>query len=176
MKLFGTIALFVALTDLSGFGQKDKAAKPPASADGSKYVPVLRFDPKREAEADIQAAIVEAQKTNKRVLLDIGGDWCGWCHVLDEFYKHHPDLADLRDKNFITVAIFYDSENKNEKALSKYGKPETIPYFFLLENDGTLLHSASVLELETGGEPRAEKVRDFLLKWSPPENPEKKAN
>ena len=105
-------------------------AHAPAGADDSRYVLVHKFDPKRNAAADIQEAIGEAQRTGKRIILDIGGDWCSWCHVLDKFFDQHPEIVELRDKNFITVNVFYSSENKNEKALLQYPKTEGVPHFF----------------------------------------------
>jgi hypothetical protein len=33
------------------------------------------FDPKRDAEKDIANAIKLATKQNKRILLDVGGEW-----------------------------------------------------------------------------------------------------
>ncbi len=132
------------------------------------YVPVLKYDSKRDGAADIQAAITEAQRTGKRIILDVGGDWCPWCHVLERFLEKHPEIVELRDKNFITVAVFYSSENKNEKVLSRYPKTEGIPHFFVLEKDGALLDSRGMVKLETGGEPDPEKWKDFLTKWSPP--------
>jgi thiol:disulfide interchange protein len=137
-------------------------------AQESGYVQVHKFDPRRDAAADIQAAIAEGQRTSKRIILDVGGDWCSWCHVLDKFLEQHPEIVDLQEKNFITVAVFYGSENKNEKVLSRYPKVEGIPHFFVLEKDGTLLHSQGMVKLETGGEPNPEKMKDFLVKWSPP--------
>lgn len=134
----------------------------------SEYVPVHKFDPKRDAAADIRAAISEAQRTGKRVILDVGGDWCAWCHVLDKFFETHPEIVSFRDRNFLTVAVFYSHENKNEKVLSQYGKVEGIPHFFVLDKDGTLLHSQGMVKLETGGEPDPEKMKDFLVRWSPP--------
>jgi len=73
--------------------------------------------------------------------MDVGGDWCSYCREMDQFFQEHSDIAQLRDENFITVPAFYSSENKNEKVLSRYSKVEGIPHLFVLEKDGTLLHS-----------------------------------
>ena len=58
----------------------------------SGYVPVHNFDPKRDATADIQAAMIEAQRTGKRIILDVGGDWCQYCHQMDQFFNENPTL------------------------------------------------------------------------------------
>lgn len=132
----------------------------------SAYVPVLKFDPKRDAEADIQGAIGEAQRTGKRILIDVGGDWCGYCHEMDQFFTEHPEILHLRDKSFVTVAIYYGIDNKNRQALSRYSKVLGVPHFFVLEKDGTLLYSQHVLELRTGSTYDPEKMKTFFLKWS----------
>jgi thioredoxin-related protein len=142
------------------------AGQLPDAAD-SGYVPVNKFDPKRDAAADIQAAIAEAQKTGKRIILDVGGDWCQYCHQMDQFFQDHPEVLQLREKNFITVLIFYSSDNKNEKALSRYSKVLGIPHFFVLEKDGSLLYSQHVADLRTKGNYDVEKMKDFLSKWAP---------
>ena len=140
----------------------------PSVAPGSAYVPVLKFDTKRDAAADIQAAIAEAQRIGKRVLLDVGGDWCQYCHQMDQFFAEHSEILQLRNNKFITVAIYYGTDNKNPQALSHYSKVLGVPHFFVLEKDGTLLYSQHVLELRTGGKYDPEKIKTFFLKWSPP--------
>jgi thiol:disulfide interchange protein len=131
------------------------------------YVPVHTYDPARDAGADIAAAIAEAQKTGKRILLDIGGNWCPWCHTLDQFFQQHPDVLQLRDANFIVVNVYYGSDNKNDKALSRYPKVLGIPHFFVLDKDGTLLHSEHILDLKIEGDYSPTKMKEFLMKWSP---------
>lgn len=162
------VLLFISLGRLFSLAQNDNAldAKGTSVTDNS-YVPVHKFDPKRDAAADIQAAIAEAQKTGKRIILDVGGDWCQYCHQMDQFFQDHPAVLQLRENNFITVAIFYSSDNKNEKALSHYSKVLGIPHFFVLERDGILLHSQHVTELRINGSYNTEKMKDFLTKWAP---------
>ena len=54
--------------------------------------PDAKYDPKRDAAQDIQAALAEARRTNRRVILDVGGEWCGWCHTLDRYFVDHQEL------------------------------------------------------------------------------------
>jgi thiol:disulfide interchange protein len=158
----------VACLLLSAQTKSTSDSQPPAEAQASGYVPVHKFDPKRDAAADIQTAIKEAQRTGKRVLLDVGGDWCPYCRQMDQFFQKHPDILQLRDQNFITVAVFYSSEDKNEKVLARYSKVLGVPHFYVLDKDGTLLHSQHVLELRARGAYDPGKMIEFLTKWSPP--------
>ena len=56
------------------------------------------------AQADIHAAVVEARRTHKRVILDFGGDWCGDCQVLNIYFHQSPN-AELLAKNFVLVDV-----------------------------------------------------------------------
>lgn len=159
--LFTLGALFTSCL----FGQEIR--KPDAqSTTASGYVADRRFDPARNASADIEQAIAEARKTGKRILLDVGGDWCPWCHALDQFFLEQPSLHQLREANFILVKVYYGEDKKNEQTLSRYSKVVGIPHFFILDATGNLLYSQHVVELRKDGVYDSGKMREFLTKWS----------
>jgi thioredoxin-related protein len=133
----------------------------------SKYIPVASYDPKRDAAQDIQDAIKESERTNKRILLEVGGQWCSWCRTLDKFFETHPTLLTARDKNFVTVKVNFSEENQNKDVLSRYGPIQAYPHLFILERDGQLLHSQDTGVLESGKSYDLEKLTSFLTKWAP---------
>ena len=132
----------------------------------AKYVPVTKYDPKRSADQDIRDAIEEAKRTHRRILLEVGGEWCSWCHRLDGFFDAHPDLTGLRDKNFVTVKINFSEENPNEEVLSRYGEIEGYPHIFVLDAEGKLLHSQNTSPLESEKSYSLERLTSFLSYWS----------
>lgn len=134
----------------------------------SPYAPVTKYDPKRDAAQDINDAIAEAKRSNRRILLEVGGEWCSWCHRLDEFFEAHPDLTTLRDKNFVTVKINFSEENHNQEVLARYGAIDGYPYIFVLESDGKLLQSQETGVFESGKSYALERLTEFLTNWSPP--------
>jgi thioredoxin-related protein len=136
-------------------------------SENNQYVPVTEFDPNRDAAKDIQNAIVEAKRTGKRILLDVGGDWCIWCHRLDNFFEDNKDINKFLHKNYVVVKINYSKENKNKAVLSQYPKIEGYPHLFVLDSDGTLLRSQNTGELESGDHHDREKVFAFLKTWAP---------
>lgn len=138
-------------------------ASPPA------YVPVHKYDPARNAEQDIRDAVAEAARTGKRVMLEVGGEWCIWCHIMDEFFEKHPELLALREKNFVMLKINFSEENKNEAVLSQYPPIAGYPHIFVLGADGKLLHSQETGKLEEGRSYNLEKFMAFLEEWSPRE-------
>ncbi|HTR81901.1 MAG TPA: thioredoxin family protein [Bacteroidota bacterium] len=125
------------------------------------------FSPFRDPASDVHNAVVEAKRDGKRIILDVGGEWCKWCHYLDRFFKQNKDVADFLHKNFVYVKINYSKENENTKFLSQYPKIPGYPHFFVLESDGTFLYSQGTGELESGQGHDHDKVLAFLKKWAP---------
>ncbi len=142
------------------------AAQGEHMAEGT-YVPVTSFDPTRNAASDIDAAIAEARRTGKNVLIDVGGDWCIWCRRLDQFFVDHKDVADFLHRNYIEVKVNYSKENKNEAVLSRYPKVAGYPHLFVLDSTGAVLHSQDTGNLEQGKGHDPEKVLAFLKAWAP---------
>jgi thiol:disulfide interchange protein len=131
-----------------------------------KYVPVIGYDPNRNAEQDLLAAQAEAKHSGRRVLLEVGGKWCSWCRIMDNFFREHH-LAELRDRNFVTVPVNFSPENENKRLLGRYPKIPGYPHLFVLDADGKLLHSQNTSELEEGRGYNLTRFRSFLLQWAP---------
>jgi len=125
------------------------------------------FDPARDAAADVAAAAAQAQREGKRVLVDVGGEWCSWCHILDRFFAADAEARALRERAFVMVKVNYSPANRNETLLARWPRIRGYPHLFVLAPDGTLLHSQDTGELEAGkGYDRA-KVLAFLRAWAP---------
>jgi thiol:disulfide interchange protein len=129
---------------------------------------VEKFDPARDPEQDVKVAMVEAKRTGKRILLDVGGEWCIWCRRLDTLFMKNPDLADQLHQGFVTVKVNYSKENKNEKFLSGFPKIPGYPHLFVLDPSGMLLHSQDTGALESGKGHDPAKVVEFMNAWGKP--------
>jgi len=125
-----------------------------------------QFDPGRDAAADVAAAVAQAKAENKRVLVDVGGEWCSWCHIMDRFFAADAEARELRERGFVMVKVNFSPENKNAALLSRWPPIPGYPHLFVLGPDGALLHSQDTEKLEAGkGYDRA-KVVAFLREWS----------
>jgi hypothetical protein len=63
---------------------------PKPSITNLEQLPVLTMQPYNEAanaDAQVADAFARAQKSHKRVLIDLGGNWCGDCIILANFVK-----------------------------------------------------------------------------------------
>jgi thiol:disulfide interchange protein len=160
MKAFITF-LFAALA-LSCLAQ----GEPTTAAHGTQGRKSAGFDPARDAAKDLAAGIAKAKKEHKRVLIDVGGEWCPWCHKLEEFFEANKDATALRNKFFVLVKINWSPENKNEAVLSQYPKVTGYPHLFVLDSDGKLLKSENTGLLESGDHHDHDKVMAFLKEWA----------
>ncbi|AFH47948.1 Thiol-disulfide isomerase/thioredoxin domain protein [Ignavibacterium album JCM 16511] len=131
-----------------------------------QYEAVKKFDPTRSPEKDLKIAVEYAQKTNKRILLDVGGEWCIWCHRMDEFIESHKEIKEFLEKHFVVVKVNYSKENKNEKFLSNYPQIPGYPHIFVLDKDGKFLHSQDTGVLEKDKDYDEIKFMEFLQKWA----------
>ncbi|MBE0670707.1 MAG: thioredoxin family protein [Anaerolineales bacterium] len=125
------------------------------------------YDPARNPADDLAQAIVIAQKENKRIMLELGGDWCIWCKYMDDFYKSHPDILQARVENYVLVKINVSEENENLEFLSQFPEAAGYPHIYILESDGTFLHSQNTADLEDGADSYVPDVfMAFLQKWT----------
>ena len=131
------------------------------------YHPVQQYDPERDAAADIDAAVAEARRSKRHVLIEVGGEWCGWCHRLDDYLKANRKLNALLERNFVMVKVNYSPENENEEVLSGYPEVAGYPHFFVLDGHGKLLHSQDTAKLEKGKSYHARRFKRFLTRWGP---------
>lgn len=170
MRKFIFTLLIISAGSLIAFGQTTMPVKEKTKAAEQPVIEREKFDPTRDAAKDLQAAAATAQKDGKRIILDIGGEWCGWCRLMDNYFIKNPDLAKLRDENFVWLKINFSEENKNEKFLAAYPAATGYPHLYVLEADGKFVHSQNTVELEQGKGYNLQKFTDFLKLWSPQKN------
>lgn len=159
MKSFLTVILVLSFSTGFLFSQsKMKIDKP--------VVNITKFDPARNAAKDIDNAIKDATKSHKRIILDVGGEWCIWCHRLDTLFIKNPDLYKYMNNHFVYVKVNMSRENRNKEVLSKYPPIPGYPHWFVLDSDGKLLKSESSGEFEEGKGHSPKKVMAFLKEWT----------
>jgi thiol:disulfide interchange protein len=125
-----------------------------------------KFDPHRDAAADVATAVAQARAQGKRVLVDVGGEWCPWCHLFDHFMEGNDEARRLRDTHYVWVKVNWSPENKNEQLLSRWPKVSGYPHLFVLDGRGQLVHSQNTAELEEGKGYNAAKVVAFLRRYA----------
>ena len=144
-------------------------AKKKAAAEEKAKLP-KPYNDKENAEAKIADLVKQAQKENKNIILQAGGNWCIWCLRFNQFVQTTPELKAVVDENFLYYHLNYSPENKNEKVFAKYDNPGAkfgYPVFVVLDKDGKMIHTQDSAVLEEGKGYSIEKVKAFFQEWSP---------
>ncbi|HEY3533422.1 MAG TPA: thioredoxin family protein [Casimicrobiaceae bacterium] len=124
------------------------------------------FDPARDAGADVAHAVTLAKTQNKRVIVDVGGEWCSWCHILDRFIAANDDVRTLIARDYVWVKVNYSKVNRNERFLSRWPRIAGYPHLFVLDAYGALVHSQDTGVLESGNGYDKARVIAFLKRWA----------
>lgn len=121
------------------------------------------------ANADVKAGLMEAAKTNRRVLVDFGGNWCTDCIVLDRYF-HVAENAVLLDKHYVLVHVNIGDKGitDNFAIAERYGIPleKGVPALAILESDGRLVFAQKQGEFEAMRKMDPASVGEFLRKWA----------
>jgi thioredoxin-related protein len=127
------------------------------------------YDPTADAKMDIAAAVKKAESEGKHVMLQIGGNWCGWCILFDKKVNSNDTLRTAIEKDFIVYHLNYSRENKNVDVLSSLEFPQRFgfPVFVILDGKGNRLHTQNSGYLEQGKGHNTDKVLAFFRHWSP---------
>lgn len=130
--------------------------------DGQRKFYDTKYDDTVDPFIQLEEAKPAAREGKKLLFLDIGGEWCAWCHRLDDFFRENEDISEFLEKHFVPVRINFSLENKNEKFLSAFPTIEGYPHIFVLDENGNLIHSQDTGQLEEGKGYSREKVMKFL--------------
>jgi thiol:disulfide interchange protein len=119
-----------------------------------------------QAGTDIAAALAQAAREKKRVLLDFGGNWCGDCHVL-EIYFHDAANRNLLQANYVLVPVNIGRYDENLDIAARYGVPVSkgVPALAVLEPSGQVVYSQRNGEFEAMRTLDSASVTAFLLEW-----------
>jgi len=128
------------------------------------------YDPKADAEKDIQNLIAKAKKEKKNIMIQAGGNWCIWCLRFNQYVQTTPELKSIVDKNYEYYHLNFSPENENKEVFAKYGDPGKkfgYPVFIVLDKNGKMIHVQNSEVLEEGKGYSLEKVKEFFKQWAP---------
>lgn len=128
----------------------------------------LIYNPSADARQQIQSAIHLANRENKNVLIQVGGNWCPWCIRLHDFISRHAQIDSLIKADYIYILVNYSQENRNMEIMSELGYPQRFgfPVLVILNSKGDRIHTQNTAYLEEGKTYNEKKVREFLSNWN----------
>jgi thioredoxin-related protein len=135
----------------------------------SQDTKVNLYNPSLDANKQIDSALKVAQQQKKHVLIQVGGNWCSWCIMLNKFYTTDYQLDSTIKANYVLIHLNYSEENKNLETLKKLDFPQRFgfPVLVILDAKGKRIHTQNTVYLEEGRGYNKQKLMDFLKAWSP---------
>jgi thiol:disulfide interchange protein len=139
---------------------------------GSKGVQEI-YDPRANGEQLLTAGLGQAQSQGKRVLLDLGANWCSDSQAMARLLQSDPAIHRELQRHFILVMVDVNQNNganRNPELIARFGNPigHGIPVLLILAPDGTLLNRDPAERLRDDAYTAPETVLAYLRKWTPP--------
>lgn len=124
-------------------------ATPPTTPAAKAARPVV-YDENADVKQLISAAVARAKKENRRVLIQWGGNWCGWCLRLHELMKSDKEIGRTLLYEYDVVHADAGKNNKNLDLMKQYGaSPEQgFPFLTVLDGDGKPIANQETEALE----------------------------
>lgn len=157
-------ALFLA-------GAAGAATAPHVSLQSIADLPVVErnpYDENADADAAVAAAFARARASHKRVLIDLGGNWCGDCVVLANIMQL-PQMKPFVAAHFEVVSVDVGRMTKNLQIPSRFGVDLSggVPALLIVEPDGrTLVDAGHISALEDARHMTPQGLADWLAQWA----------
>ena len=125
----------------------------------------LKYDPNRDAFQDGRDAIKLAKATNRRILIEVGGEWCKWCHLLDRYLDKNPDIKKQLHQTFVFLKVNVSDENDNANFLKVFPQPLGYPHMYVTEKNGKLLLSKDTADFLINKKYSSIRFKEFFERW-----------
>jgi thiol:disulfide interchange protein len=123
------------------------------------------YDPDRDPFSDGHAAIKLATETERHVLIELGGDWCRWCHIMDRFFDNNPEVKQQLHNTFVILKVNVSDANDNEIFLSSFPKPLGYPHMYVANSKGSLLLSKDTADFLVNSKYSTKRFEEFIEYW-----------
>jgi thiol:disulfide interchange protein len=136
-----------------------------------QQLPVVLMQPYDEhanADAAVAAAFERAKKSHKRVLIDLGGNWCVDCVVLANFLKL-PEMQRFMAAHYEMVAVDVGRFDRNQQIPSRFGitgRLKGVPTLLIATPDGKLVNGNDVFATADASTMTPQALADYLAKYA----------
>lgn len=127
------------------------------------------YDAEADAGAELAAAVERAARYNRRVLIQWGADWCGWCHLLHDTYENDRKVRYLLNTEYELLLVDVGRMDRHMDLAEKLGADlagNGLPFLTIVDGEGKVVTHQETASLERQDDgPKGhdgEKVAAFL--------------
>lgn len=147
------------------------APTPKLSIASLQQLPIVTmrpYDEKADANAQVDRAFAQARKSGKRVLIDLGGNWCPDCIVLANFL-HLPEMRRFMDTHYEVAMVDVGRFDRNLQVPARFGfktRLKGVPTLLIATPDGELVNRDDVFATTSASSMTPKSLADYLAKYA----------
>lgn len=166
MKPARILAIVLALAPISSPAQAPAPSASSVDAASKPKLPDL-YDESANGDKQVADAVAIASKEHKRILLQFGANWCGWCRKLHALFEADASINKTLKNGYVAVLIDVNGDRNNDLVAKYDAKDYGLPFLVVLESDGKHLITKHSDDFEDGDHHDPQKVLAFLQEWAP---------
>ncbi|MDB5726213.1 MAG: hypothetical protein JWQ16_2967 [Novosphingobium sp.] len=127
----------------------------------------LPYDEHANADRQVAQAKVRARAEGKRLLIDLGGNWCGDCRVLAGVMAL-PEVATFLRRHYVVVTVDIGRLDKNAQIAGHYGVARVtgVPALLVVDpKTDRLLNPGRISALADARHMTPQALADWLAQW-----------
>jgi thiol-disulfide isomerase/thioredoxin len=162
-------ALLAALLLSTAAAQAATAPKVAIASLSELSVPDAPYATGANADQDVDAAFARARRNGKRVLIDMGGNWCADCRILAGLMER-PELHAFLSSRYEMVSVDVGRFDKNLDIPARFGITthlEGVPAIIVATPDGRIVNPGRVSAIEDARHMTPQALADWLAQWTP---------
>jgi thiol-disulfide isomerase/thioredoxin len=131
-------------------------------------VPDAPYDETANADARVDATIARAKKSGKRVMIDLGGNWCADCRILAGLMEL-PEMDTFLKAHYELVSVDVGRFNRNLQIPARYGitrRLEGVPAILVVTANGKLVNRGRVSAIQDARHMTPQALADWLAQWT----------
>lgn len=166
------VALAITALSLAGTATATATAAVPAprigvGMNGLRQPLPLPYDEAADAGRQVAQAKARARAEGKKLLIDLGGNWCADCRVLAGVMAL-PEVAAFLRRHYVVVYVDVGRLDKNAQIARVYGVPRVtgVPALLVVDpRTDRLLNAGRIFALTDARNMTPQALADWLAQW-----------
>lgn len=131
-------------------------------------VPDRPYDETANADASVASAFARARAEHKRVLVDLGGNWCADCRILSGIMDL-PEMRRFLNAHYVVVFVDVGRFDKNLQVPARFGvkgRLQGVPSVLIADPNGSLVNGEHIFALDDARSMAPQDIADWLAQWA----------
>jgi len=138
-----------------------------ASLNGLRQPLPFPYDERADANKDVAAAQARAKAEGKKLIIDLGGNWCADCRILAGVMEL-PEVKAFLRRHYVIVSVDVGRFDRNEQIPAQYGvrSIKGVPALLIVDpRTNKLLNGDKLSALADARSMTPQALADWLALW-----------